>query len=189
MEVCAMRRRTLCLGLGALGLDALLASCGRSGRGSQPPVLSADPPARLGALSAGEIARDLLAARPQGAAVPAGLAFGGVHREREPTGSIAIAYYFTPGYHRLAYYAHDSVGAAERRYAAAAAELRANTRGAARNTTTVPYPATLLAYDDRGVAAIHIGSVVASVIATDSNERHFTALVIAAVAHLQRVFV
>ncbi len=178
-----MDRRSLCRALALLPFGALLAACDYPRAAAVvldpaagPAVAGKDAPQLVAALLAADWAPD----------TPAGLTAGYSIRTIDPAGPVAVTVAFDPGYLRVSYAAFDTAEGARRAYAAAAAALRDDPRGAATAYPDAPYPATTLFYADLGRGAILVGPVLVRLLATGTNHWIFDALVAASVAHLAR---
>lgn len=181
-----MERRTCCRGLLALGMSGLLAACGALEHASPAiPAIPADLGPRLAGKDQGALIGRLLV-RGWAPDTPAGLTPGLTLRERDPAGAVAVASYFNPGYHRVAYAVFAGADAAGGEYARAAQALRDNSRGRATTSGADVTAATLLFYDDTGAGVVQVGPVLVRLIASGSNRAYFDALVAASITHLQR---
>lgn len=181
-----MRRRIFCLGLGALACGGLLSACGDSAVAT--PIFQPEATlARMASLDAKQLVRLIVAASPQGQVMAHGLFIYYGQRETDPTGATTLAYMLSPGYHRLAYHVCESDDTATRTYAARAAGIAEDDRSTPYAPVGLPYPATLLIRDDTGVGAVRVGKVVVSLIASGTNPRFVTALLLGGTAYLEHL--
>lgn len=181
-----MRRRIFCLGLGALACGGLLAACGTAAD-TRPAFDPAGTYARLATLDPPTLCRMIATASPQGQEIARGLYLYYGQREIDGRGAPTIAYMLAPGYHRLSYHLFATDELAARSYADFAADYRREPRPPLAVPAGFPYPATLLAHDEYGVAVVQIGRVVLGVIASGTNPGFVTALTLGGTAHLERL--
>lgn len=183
-----MRRRTFCLGLGVLACGGVLTACSDNTVATPSPTFQPEATlARMATLDATRLTRAIGDASPQGQVMAHGLFVYYGQREIDTAGATTLVYMLNPGYHRVAYHICKSTETATSVYADLAANIVADPRRMSAPPTGLPYPATLFIRDDMGVGAVQVGKVVVSMIASGTNPRLATALILGGTAYLERL--
>lgn len=182
----AMRRRTFCLGFGALACGNLLAACGAAADTS-PTFDPSGTHARLATLDVPGLTRMIAAASPQGQEITRGLYLYYGQQEVDSFDAPTLAYMLAPGYHRLSYHLFEADELARSCYADFVTNYLLDPGPPLAVPSGFPYPAVLRERDERGMAVVQVGRVVLSVIAAGTNPGFVTALTLGGTAHLERL--